>query len=157
MRAMSATTRSGGSTLSVVTKWCAGSAASRLPRTKRSTPTSRIVAPAVSVTPATRRLKPPRVGNRLRDTTGRRRHAAAGLECEARTPVRAHRRRREGAGGPDEAREGDRRAHGQQGARAVGRGEDLVAVVARGHLVGSPRRPSLRNEPAEGPHEGAAL
>ena len=30
-------------------------------------------------------------------------------------------------------------------------------LVAHGHLVGSPRRPALGHEPAQGPDEGAAL
>src|SRR5579885_3072753 len=44
MRAMSATTRSGGSTPSLVSKRCSGRTASSFPRTYRSTPQSRIVA-----------------------------------------------------------------------------------------------------------------
>src|SRR4051812_23347289 len=44
MRAMSAITRSGGSTPSAVSKRCSGRSASSLPRMKRSTPHSRIVA-----------------------------------------------------------------------------------------------------------------
>src|ERR1041385_4058500 len=44
MRAMSAITRSGGSTPSCVSNRCSGSMASSLPRMKRSTPHSRIVA-----------------------------------------------------------------------------------------------------------------
>src|SRR5215470_3529809 len=44
MRAMSQITRSGGSTPSAVSKRCPGRAASSLPRMKRSTPHSRIVA-----------------------------------------------------------------------------------------------------------------
>src|SRR3954468_5321676 len=44
MRAMSAMTRSGGSTPSVVSKRWSGRSASSLPRMKRSTPHKRIVA-----------------------------------------------------------------------------------------------------------------
>src|SRR3954467_6875400 len=44
MRAMSAITRSGGSTPSAVSKRCSGRTASSFPRMKRSTPHNRIVA-----------------------------------------------------------------------------------------------------------------
>src|SRR3954462_13645705 len=48
MRAMSAITRSGGSTPSAVSNRCSGSTASSFPRMKRSTPHNRIVAMAES-------------------------------------------------------------------------------------------------------------
>src|SRR3954453_10134278 len=50
-RAMSTITRSGSSALSTVMKWCSGSRASSLPRKKRSTPHSRIVATPPTLEP----------------------------------------------------------------------------------------------------------
>src|SRR6266540_3585722 len=47
---MSAITRSGSAIVSVVTKWCPTRRTSSLPRKKRSTPTSRIVATAGEAT-----------------------------------------------------------------------------------------------------------
>src|SRR4051794_25988133 len=48
---MSTMTRSGSSALSIVMKWCSGSRASSLPRKKRSTPQSRIVATPTTLEP----------------------------------------------------------------------------------------------------------
>ena len=38
-----------------------------------------------------------------------------------------------------------------------GEARTASTLVDAGHLVRPPRRPPLRHEPAEGPHEGAAL
>src|SRR4029077_14808413 len=61
------------------------------------------------------------------------------------------------AGSLDEAREGDRRAHRQQGARAQRRGQGVVADVAARPVLEPARRAAVRHEEAEGPHQGAAL
>src|SRR3954465_4802041 len=80
------------------------------------------------------------------------------MEREARAAVRAHQGLREEAGPFDQAGEGDRRAHGQQGTRPRRRDQvPAVADVDPRHLLGPPRRPPFRDEPAEGPDEGAAL
>src|SRR5919204_166044 len=52
------------------------------------------------------------------------------MEFETRASVRAREGEREEAGPLDQAREGDRRADGQQGARPVRRDEGLVVAVA---------------------------
>ena len=54
---------------------------------------------------------------------------------------------REGAGRVDEARQGDRRPHGQQGARPdAARRRQSAPHVAQRHLLGPARRPALRHE-----------
>src|SRR5436190_19051117 len=50
------------------------------------------------------------------------------MEQQARASVRAHQGQREEAGALDEARQGDRRADGQQGACAERRDEGIVLV-----------------------------
>src|SRR3990172_11044384 len=65
---MSTITRSGGSMLSVVTSlWLALSRASSLPRKKRSTPATRIVATAMNIPPSPLREKSPRSVGRVLD------------------------------------------------------------------------------------------
>jgi hypothetical protein len=51
------------------------------------------------------------------------------MEQQARTPVRAHQGQREEARLFDEARQGDRRENGEQGARAFGRSENELAKL----------------------------
>ena len=65
------------------------------------------------------------------------------MEHEARTAVRAHQGQREGAGRLDEARQGDRREDGQQGARTQRRGEDVLPLLDARHLVRPARRAPL--------------
>ena len=90
MRAMSAITRSGGSTPSVVSKRCSGSSASSLPRMKRSTPHSRIVAmPEPDVSTVRRRIP-----TRARSSRGR-----------ASSSRRTRRSRRRGARAPTDERD----------------------------------------------------
>ncbi|CAG7645925.1 hypothetical protein SBRY_40278 [Actinacidiphila bryophytorum] len=47
-------------------------------------------------------------------------HHAQRIECQARAAVRAHQGQRQAARRVREARRGDRRAHGEQGAGALG-------------------------------------
>ena len=51
-------------------------------------------------------------------------------------------------GSSESTSRGDRGSHREQGARSERRGEDVVEALARGHLVGTSRRPS---QPAQGP------
>src|SRR3954447_8913586 len=76
-------------------------------------------------------------------------HAAEWREegLEARAPVPAHQEVGEGArdlGGP---RRGDRRAHRQQGARALGRVAHPLEVLDEGGVAEPPRRSALRRQP----------
>ena len=63
----------------------------------------------------------------------------------------------EGAGRVDRSSRGDRRAHGQQGTRSVGRVENAVAHVHAGHVLGPARWAALGHAPREGTRPGAAL
>jgi hypothetical protein len=76
---------------------------------------------------------------------------------EAGPPVRAHQGERQGAGRFSRPRRGDRCTDREQGARALRRVENACAHVHAGHVLGPPRRASLRDEPPQGPHEGPAL
>ena len=78
MRAMSAITRSGGSTPSALTTWCSGSSASSFPRKKRSTPTSRIVAMLATITPSRPNTTRPRAGAPARTSRRTRRSRRPG-------------------------------------------------------------------------------
>src|SRR3954452_4786104 len=63
--------------------------------------------------------------------------------------IRAHQGQREGAGRLGGPRGGDRRAHREQGARAVRRVAPAVADLDAGHEPEPARRAALRDEPAE--------
>ena len=60
-------------------------------------------------------------------------------------------------GTSEDKAEGDRRAHGQQGAGAVGEATRVVAALDARHLLEPPRRPSLGHAPREGAHPRPAV